>query len=99
MVLTTGAAFAAWWSSQSTIPLYRSNTADGDPDTQGGIYSFRLNAKTALSNNVDLFARFAAQSLSGDKIGPDFSKAKYGNSVAVIDQYGIIVKDKDFNIK
>ncbi len=100
MVLTTGAVFAAPVEFDGQVKVqYRSNTADGAPDTQGGIYSFRLNAKTALSNNVDLFARFAAQSLSGDKIGPDFSKAKYGNSVAVIDQYGIIVKDNDFQYK
>ena len=100
MVLTTGATFAAPVEFDGQVKVqYRSNTADGSPDTQGGIYSFRLNAKTALSNNVDLFARFAAQSLSGDKIGPDFSKSKYGNSVAVLDQYGIIVKDKDFQYK
>ncbi len=100
MVLTTGAALAAPVEFDGQVKTqYRSNTTDGASDKQGGIFGIRLNAKTALSNNVDLFARFAAQSLSGDKIGPDFDTAKYGTNVAVIDQYGITVKDKDFQYK
>lgn len=100
MALTMGVAFAAPVEFDGQIKTqYRSNTVDGGPDTQGGIYSFRLNAKTALDKNVDLFARFAAQSLSGDKIGSDFDKGKYGNSVVTLDQYGMIFKGKDFNYK
>lgn len=101
MVLTTGVAFANPVEFDGQVRVqYRSNTADNNPDTQGGIFGFRLNAKTALGNNVDLFARFAAQALSGDKIGADFNQATYGvNGVATIDQYGIIIKDKDFKYK
>lgn len=98
MVLTTGVAFAAPVEFDSQIKTqYRSNTKDTVADTQGGIFSFRLNAKTALNKNVDLFARFAAQTLSGDKIGADFSDGT--NGIATIDQYGLIVKGKDFNYK
>jgi hypothetical protein len=101
MILTTGVAFAAPIELDGQVKFqYRSNTRATQPDSQGGIFSFRLNAKTALSNNVDLFARFAAQTLSGDKIGSDFIQNRYGvNGVAIIDQYGIIIKDKDFQYK
>ncbi|AIF51973.1 hypothetical protein [Pelosinus sp. UFO1] len=101
MALTAGAVFAAPVEFDSQIKTqYRSNTKDTVADTQGGIFSFRLNAKTALDKNVDLFARFAAQSLSGDKIGADFDQNKYGNNgLVTLDQYGIIFKGKDFKYK
>lgn len=100
MVLTTGAAFAAPVEFDGQVKVqYRSQTNDTTGDTTGGIYSFRLNAKTALSNNVDLFARFAAQSLSGDHVGSDFSQKEYGTNVVVIDQYGFILKDNGFQYK
>jgi len=100
MVLTTGVAFAAPVEFDGQVKVqYRAQTKEANPDTTGGIYSFRLNAKTALSNNVDLFARFAAQSLSGDHIGNDFSMDRYGTNVAVIDQYGFILKDGGFQYK
>ncbi len=100
MVLTTGVAFADPVEFDGQVKVqYRAQTKDANPDTTGGIFSFRLNAKTALSNNVDLFARFAAQSLSGDHIGPDFNTGKYGTNVVVIDQYGFILKDSGFQYK
>lgn len=101
MVLTTGVVFANPIDFDGQVKVqYRSNTREMQPDTQGGIFSIRLNAKTALGNHVDAFARFAAQTLSGDKIGADFMQGKYGqNGIAAIDQYGIIVKDKDFQFK
>lgn len=100
MVLTTGVAFAAPVEFDGQVKVqYRAQTKEANPDTTGGIFSFRLNAKTALSNNVDLFARFAAQSLSGDHIGPDFNTTKYGTNVVVIDQYGFILKDSGFQYK
>ncbi|MDF2635206.1 MAG: hypothetical protein K0R78_2080 [Pelosinus sp.] len=100
MVLTTGAVFAAPVEFDGQVKTqYRAQTRDNEADTTGGIFSFRLNAKTALSNNVDLFARFAAQSLSGDHIGADFNKDKYGTNVVVIDQYGFILKDNGFQYK
>ena len=100
VALTTGAAFAAPVEFDGQVKVqYRSQTKENNPDTTGGIFSFRLNAKTALSNNVDLFARFAAQSLSGDHIGADFNKDKYGTNVVVIDQYGFILKDNGFQYK
>lgn len=101
MVLTTGVAFANPIELDGQVKVqYRSNTRENVRDSQGGIFSLRLNAKMALSNSVDVFARFAAQTLSGDKIGSDFMQSKYGeNDIAVIDQYGMIIKDKDFQFK
>ena len=100
VALTTGAAFAAPVEFDGQVKVqYRAQTKENKPDTTGGIFSIRLNAKTALSSNVDLFARFAAQSLSGDHIGNDFSIGKYGTNVAIIDQYGFILKDNGFQYK
>lgn len=101
MVLTTGVVFANPIELDGQVKVqYRSQTRETQADTQGGIFSFRLNAKTALGNNVDAFARFAAQTLSGDKIGADFMQGRYGrNGIGTIDQYGIILKEKDFKFK
>jgi hypothetical protein len=50
-----------------------------------------------LDKNVSVYARFAAQTLSGDHIGADFSKDS--SSIATIDQYGFIYKNADWSYK
>jgi len=84
----------------SVVTQYRWDTAAGAADTNGGRIFFRLNANSELSKNVDLYARFAAEGLSGDKFGWDYAPAYYNNSSAVaLDRFGIIIKGKDFTYK
>ena len=99
-VLTTaGSVLAAPVELDGDIKLhYRWETKTGAPDTDGSKLWFRLNAKTEIAQNVDMYARFASQHLSGDKIGADIDQSYYNNSNASsIDRFGFVVKGKDFN--
>lgn len=99
-VLTVSSAFAAPVELNGDIKAhYRWNTEDDAANKKGGKFIFRLNAKTAIGDNADIYARFAAEKLTGDKIGSDFDKDKYGNDVAVVDQFGFIFRDKSFEYK
>lgn len=103
LVLTTGAALAAPVEFDGEAKYqYRWQTYENFPDNRdkdGGIASIRLNAKMELDKNVSVYARFAAQTLSGDHIGEDFNKARYGFSHATIDQYGFIYNNADWSYK
>lgn len=97
VLLTSGVAMAADVKFDGDLKLhYRWNTWEGDPNTEGGKVWFRLNATTALSDNVDAYARFAVQALSADAIGADYDKDYYGDSAASLDRFGVVVKGKDF---
>lgn len=101
MLLTAGVAMAS-----PDVKLdgdlkvhYRWNTADGAADTEGGKVWFRLNAKTALSDSVDAYARFSSQSLTGDLVGADFDQSYQdykADGLSVFDRYGVIIKGKNF---
>jgi hypothetical protein len=98
LVLTTSAAFAAPVEFDGDVKAqYRWQTYNYQPDKDGGISTIRLNAKMELDKNVSVYARFAAQTLSGDHIGADFNKSS--NSIATIDQYGFIYKNADWSYK
>jgi hypothetical protein len=100
LVLTASAAFAAPVEFDGDVRAqYRWQTYNNLPDQDGSISTIRLNAKMELDKNVSVYARFAAQTLSGDHIGADFSQTHYGNDVAVIDQYGFIYKNADWSYK
>lgn len=98
LVLTTSAAIAAPVEFDGEVKYqYRWQTYDVSPDADGGIASIRLNAKMELDKKVSVYARFAAQTLSGDRIGADFDKDSA--SIATIDQYGFIYDNADWNYK
>lgn len=68
--------------------------ADND---EGALNTFILNAKTAVSDNVDFYTRLAVQryhGFSGDDGYPDFNtKDGSRKSTATIDRFGFILKD------
>lgn len=82
---------------------WRENSEDGLRDTDGGIFTFKLNAKMNVDKHFDLYARFAAQGLSGNNVdgtalGSDLADATK-NFDAAIDQYGFIYKNAGANYK
>lgn len=100
LLLTSGAALAAPVEFDGDIKAhYRWENYDNKPDADGGKFTVRLNAKTALDEHVTAYARFAAQTLTGAKIGEDFSKDRYGSDVATIDQYGFIYDNAGWSYK
>lgn len=100
MGLSVGAAFAAPVELDGDVKVhFRRHTYNYKDDEDGGKFTLRLNAKTALSEDLDLYARFAAQKLTGDKIGPDFDTDKYGDDVASLDQFGVVFKNGNFSYK
>ena len=100
LALTTGAAFAAPVEFDGDVKVhYRWETYNFQPDKDGGKFTVRLNAKTALDEHVTAYARFAVQTLTGDKIGADFDTDRYGSDVTTIDQYGFIYENAGWNYK
>ncbi|KYZ76690.1 hypothetical protein AXX12_09740 [Anaerosporomusa subterranea] len=98
LVLTTSAAFAAPVEFDGDVKAhYRWQTYNYQADEDGGKFTVRLNAKMELDKNLSVYARFAAQTLSGDHIGADFNKSS--NSIATIDQYGFIYNNADWSYK
>ncbi|MBP2645929.1 MAG: hypothetical protein H6Q75_1369 [Firmicutes bacterium] len=102
MLLTFSTAMAASPSVNfdgSVLTQYRWDDAGANSLTGGKIF-LRLNANAQISDDVSLYTRFAAEGLTGDKIGNDFDKGYYSNSSATtIDRWGIIIKGKDFTYK
>lgn len=74
---------------------YRWETQTGKEDTKGGKVWFRLNAKSEIFDNVELYTRLTTQKLTGDFIGADFDKGYYGNHATSIDRFGLNIKGKD----
>ncbi|MDU4960230.1 MAG: hypothetical protein E6X17_06165 [Sporomusaceae bacterium] len=100
LLLTSGAALAAPVEFDGDIKAhYRWQTYNYQPDQEGGKFTVRLNAKTALDEHVTAYARFAAQTLTGAKIGADFNTDRYGSDVATIDQYGFIYDNAGWSYK
>jgi hypothetical protein len=103
LALTTNAALAAPVEFNGEIKYqYRWQTYENftdNRDKDGGISSIRLNAKMELNPNISAYARFAAQGLSGDKIGADFDTTRYGSDVAVVDQYGFVYNNAGWSYK
>jgi len=97
LTLSAGVAMAAPVALDGDVQAhYRWNNNTDNTKDEGARFTFRLNAKTALSDNVDLYARFATQGLTGDYVGADFNQDNYSDeSAAAIDRFGFIVKGKD----
>lgn len=92
MTLCVGVAMAAPVEFDGSAEVhYQWDTADGTPDLEGARNTVIVNAKTALDEHVDVYARFAAQRYHGDDISADFDTSK-GKSTATIDRYGFILK-------
>ena len=71
---------------------YQWDTADGAPDKEAARNTIIVNAKTALDENVDAYARLAVQRYHGAPISADFDTDSKGKSTATIDRYGFIIK-------
>ncbi|GBG55279.1 hypothetical protein SPFL3102_00705 [Sporomusaceae bacterium FL31] len=92
MTLSLGVAMAAPVEFDGSVEThYQWDQADGLPDVEGARNTIIVNAKTALDENVDVYARFAAQRYHGDSGSADFDTSK-GKSTATIDRYGFIIK-------
>lgn len=98
LVFTTSAVFAAPVEFSGDVKAhYRWNTVTPGDNPEAGKFTFRLNAKMEIDNNVSAYARFAAQTLTADHTGKDFNDSD--NSIATLDQYGFIVTNGDWSYK
>ncbi|QJW48120.1 hypothetical protein HA075_21825 [bacterium BFN5] len=92
MTLSVGVAMAAPVEFDGSAEVhYQWDTADNAPDQEAARNTVIVNAKTALDEHVDVYARFAAQRYHGADISADFDTSK-GKSTATIDRYGFILK-------
>lgn len=76
----------------------RWNTADGAKSENGGKFTLRLNASAALSAKTDVYARIAAQTLTGSKLvgAADFNtRNDTQDNIATFDRFGFIFKDNN----
>lgn len=95
--LTTSAAFAQPVELSGSVNVhYRWNDDPDGVERDGGKLYFYLNARGELVEDVDFFARLAAQKLTGDRIGADFETGKYGNEVITLDRFGLEFQGKGF---
>lgn len=81
---------------------YERDTAAGEPDQSGMIYTLKLMGEAGLGlPGWSLYARLGVQSLSRPWL-EDFNREYYGaddKEVAAIDQFGVIYKDKTLTYK
>lgn len=101
LTLSMGAAMAAPVEFDGSAVLhYRWDDSDTNGASESAKGTFLLNAKTALSENADLYARFATQRLHAGDSSADFKTDHYGDSVTTIDRYGVVLKGDNvtFNI-
>lgn len=104
ITLSVGSAFAAPVQLDGSASYqWRENTEDGLKDTDGGIFIFKINALMNVDKHFDLYARFAAEGLSGKDnsgkaLGSDLADG-YKNFDAAIDQYGFIYKNAGVDYK
>ena len=73
---------------------YRWETQTGKEDTKGGKVWFRLNAKSEIFDNVELYTRLTTQKLTGDFIGADFVQVNpsfLGASAKVTSTQSIVI--------
>lgn len=86
-----------WNWSNGAIPSDR-HYWDIPQHTSSLKYTVHLNATTKLSDDVSAYARVAAQAYDGDNNSADYFVPSYGKSMAALDRFGIIFKDK-YDIK
>lgn len=104
LAMSAGSVFANPVELNGDVSLHwrtKVQTA-GNKHEEGSKFTFRLNAQTALVDNLDLYARFAAQRVSDNLVGADFNSAAYPagtDTVADIDQFGLIYKGKGYTAK
>ncbi|QJW47006.1 hypothetical protein HA075_15000 [bacterium BFN5] len=100
ITLSMGVAMAAPVEFDGSAQVhYRWNDHDVDGTSESAKSTFLLNAKAALDDNLDVYARFATQRLHAGYSSSDFSTDHYGDTVSTIDRYGIVVKGKDSTFK
>lgn len=104
ITLSVGSAFAAPVQLDGSASYqWRENTEDGARDTDGGIFIFKINALMNVDKHFDLYARFAAEGLSGKNndgtaLGSDLADPNKSFDAA-IDQYGFIYKNAGVDYK
>lgn len=101
MTVSAGTVFAAPVDLDGSVSIhYRANTHDGDPNTSDNKLTFKLNASTALSDNVDLFARLSAQKVSSIRNTglEDFVPHDKRENTS-IDRFGFLIKNGDTSYK
>jgi len=80
---------------------YERDTATGEPDQSGMIYSLKLMGEADFGSGWSLYARVGTQGLSHPGLG-DFNTDFYGEdeeSMAALDQFGLIFQDKALTYK
>lgn len=101
LTLSMGAAMAAPVDFDGSATLhYRWDDSDANGREESAKGTFLLNAKTALNENTDLYARFATQRIHAGDGSADFKTSHYGDTVTTVDRYGVIIKgdNSSFNI-
>lgn len=100
LTLSMGAVMAAPVDFDGSANLhYRWNDSESGSD-ESAKGTFLLNAKTALNENTDLYARFATQRVHAGLSSADFDTDHYSDTVTTIDRYGVVLKGDNsaFNI-
>lgn len=94
LTLSLSAALAAPVEFDGEVEVhYQWDDHDADGDAEGARNTVILNAKTALTENVDFYTRFTAQRYHGDDITADFNTRNgTRKSTATIDRFGFILK-------
>ncbi|MGI6092262.1 MAG: hypothetical protein ACOYD5_04590 [Negativicutes bacterium] len=101
LTLSMGAVMAAPVDFDGSATLhYRWNDSESEASDESAKGTFLLNAKTALNENTDLYARFATQRIHAGDSSADFKTTHYGDTVTTIDRYGVVLKgdNSTFNI-
>lgn len=108
------AAIAAMIAMPTTAALAAPVQLDGELEMQysqdnatkkdGGRFTMKLNAKTNIAKNLDLYGRFAAQGITEQEFRNDFRIApgaysKDTKSMAEIDQFGFLYSNAGVNYK
>lgn len=102
MTVSAGSVFAAPVDVDGSISFQaRHNTKDGEDSKNYNKFTFKLNAKTELSHNVDFYARLAGQRLNeAGASGADFYTYNGTKRGAFeLDQYGFDIKGGGFDFK
>ncbi|MEG6586078.1 hypothetical protein [Dendrosporobacter sp. 1207_IL3150] len=96
MTLSIGVAMAAPVEFDGSAEVhYQWDDSDNDGKSEGARNTVILNAKTALDDNTDFYARLAAQRYHGDDITADFNTDNGRKSIMTIDRFGFIIKGTD----
>ncbi len=97
VTLPGGTVFANPVELSGNVVIENRQEKMSNVDRDGTKYVFRLNAKTMVNENVTVFARFGAESLTNESVGKDFVRT--GKSAGAIDQFGLIYKNGGFAYK